>query len=156
MEITKIKVWTKVVKGNTIDHVRIAYNEGETETVVHKFGEDAIAAPEFYADIENLSPYVCKCCGISDDLKTAINVRDISIKPSEDKEGNETTQYTMDCSLKSGHATSSIKVSIQHKFIPEGFEDAVLSLINEAEEYVNGKRQQTELFDDSEEKYNAE
>lgn len=147
MKITKVKHWTKTVQSESVGHVRVAYTDGDSDIAVHQFGEGAEAEPEFYEAFDNMSPYVCKICGLPEELKTGIQVRDISISPSEDKEGSDTTEYRLTGSLKAGHATSTIIVSVQHKFIPEGFAEAVKWLTEKAEEYVQGVRQQTELFD---------
>ena len=145
MEITKVKYWSKVVQTETVDHIRIAYSEDDSEMSLHKFGDKAVAAPEFYAAFENFSPVICKTLGVDESLANAISLREISISQSEDKEGNDNTSYSLVCGLKSGHATTELKISINHKYIPEGFKEAVQDIIDEAEEYISGKRSQTEL-----------
>lgn len=149
MVITKAKYWTKAVQSENVEHVRISYidNEGNgTEITMHECGPNAVGTEEFYTAFANLPLYVCKICGLDDSLKTGISCRDISINPNEDKDGNDTTEYKLLCTLKAGHANAVLAVSIQHKFIPEGFEDAVLQLVKAAEKYVEGERNQLNAF----------
>lgn len=145
MEITKVKYWTKVVKQNTVDHIKISYKYSDGEFTVHKFGENDVAAPEFYAAFEDFSPIICKLCGLKESMASAFSLREISIANSEDKEGNDNSEYTMVYSLKTGHANTTIKTTINHKFLPEGFAEAIGNIVDEAEEYLNGKRSQTML-----------
>ena len=151
MDITKIKHWSNIVQNETIDHVLINYKEGDKIVNYHQFGENAVAAPEFYSDFENMSEMVCKVTGLPKKLSSAISVREVTIAKSEDKDGNDNTKYTITSGFKSGHASTTITTSVQHKYIPEGFDEAIQNLINETEEYIGGKRQQTDLFESKEE-----
>lgn len=147
MVITKAKFWTKAVQGENVEHVKIAYKDGDSETVIHEQGPNAVGTEQFYQAFWNLPLYVCKICGLDESLKTGIVCKDVSINPSEDKEGNDTTEYKLLCTLKAGHANAALAVSIQHKFIPEGFAEAIDQLVDEAEKYVDGERNQTNAFD---------
>lgn len=147
MDITNVKWWKKTVKGDNVDHVRIGYAEGDMEQSLHQFGDNAEAAPEFYKAFEAFSPIVTKTVGLPEKLATGIKVDSVSITYSEDKEGTENTKYALSCKVKAGHATAVLNVTTQHKFIPEGFEEAMTALVNEAADYVEGKRAQTELFE---------
>jgi len=154
MDITKIKYWTKAIKGENVEHVKIGYSDGDADNILHQYGVTAVALPSFYDAFNNLPIYVTKMCGLDEVLKTGIFVRDVSIDYSEDKDGNNTSRYTLFSTLKAGHANAVLVVSVQHKFIPEGFEDAINTLIDEAEKYIDGERQeeaQTDLFEDTEE-----
>ena len=145
MEITKVKCWSKVVQQDTVDHVKISYSEHGKDITLHEFGSNSTAAPEFYAAIKKFRESVCLSCGWNLDLAPSISVREISIKKSEDKEGNDNTVYTAISSLKAGHTTATLKTEVQHKYLPDGFEEAVKEIVEEAEEYVGGKRQQVEM-----------
>lgn len=152
MDITKIKYWTKAIKGENVEHVKIGYSDGDADNILHQYGVTAVALPSFYDAFNNLPVYVTKMCGLDEGLKTGIFVRDVSIDPSEDKDGNDTTRYTLIATLKAGHTNAVLAVSVQHKFIPEGFEDAISTLIDEAAKYVAGEREeeaQTDLFQDA-------
>lgn len=144
MQISRIKYWTKAVQGTNVEHVRIIYSEGDTEINLHESGEDARAHKDFYDKFSALSVYACRITHLDEELKTAIVVKDIKIETSADKEGNDTTVYTLLCSLKSGYANTTMCIKIQHKYVPENFGDAVEDLVKEAEEYVNGKREEPE------------
>lgn len=150
MEITKVKYWRKIVQGEGTDHVKIAYIEGDKEITMHQSGENATAAPEFYQGFKDMALPVCRACGLPEELATGIRVNSISLASSEDKEGNDNTTYTFSCTLKAGHARAELSVTIQHKFLPEGFEDAVVAITAQAEEYAKGTRGQTNLFDEAE------
>jgi len=156
MEITKVKHWSKMVQNETVDHVKISYSDGDKILDLHQVGMRATAAPEFYAAFENMTPVICAACGFKKQFETAIKLREISITRKEDKDGNDTTSYKMECSVKAGHANVSMTVTNQHKFVPEGFDGVVADLINEAEEYVGGKRMQTDAFESAEEEEQAE
>lgn len=145
MEITKVKWWKKTVKGETTDHVRIGYNENDKELSLHQFGENAKAAPAFYEAFKAFSPLVATAIGLPAKMASGLIVDSVSISYSEDKEGNENTTYTMSVKVKAGHAGAVLNVSMNHKYIPEGFEDALSDLVGEGEDYVNGIREQTEL-----------
>lgn len=145
MIIKKVKYWSKVVQNDVVDHVNVSYTKDNQDIVLHDFGNNSTAAPELYKYFDDLSPFVCLICGINKKLESAISVRDVSISPSEDKEGDDNTKYTIVSSLKAGTANATLTVSVNHKYIPEGFDDAINDLIVEAEEYVNGKRAQTAL-----------
>lgn len=154
MVITKIKYWSKAVAGGNVEHVRIAYidNEGNgTEITMHESGPNAVGTEEFYSAFANLPPYVCLICGLNEQYKTGIFCRDVSIAPSEDKDGNDTTRYDLMCTMKAGHANAVLAVSVQHKFIPEGFAEAIEQLIAAAEKYVEGERNQTNAFENKQE-----
>lgn len=149
MVITKIKYWSKAVADENVEHVRIAYidNEGNgTEITMHESGPNAVGTEEFYSAFANLPPYVCLICGLNEQYKTGIFCRDVSIAPSEDKDGNDTTRYDLMCTMKAGHANAVLSVSVQHKFIPEGFAEAIEQLIAAAEKYVKGERNQLNVF----------
>lgn len=150
MEITKVKHWRKIVQGEGTDHVRIAYIEGDKEITLHQSGENATAAPEFYEAFKAMALPICLACGLSEELATGIRVNSISLASSEDKEGNDNTTYTFSCTLKAGHARAELSVTIQHKFLPEGFEGAVVAITAQAKEYAKGTRGQTNLFDEAE------
>lgn len=145
MEFTLIKHWSKDLQNDTVNHVTISYTEDGSDITKHEFGSNSTAAPEFYAEFDNLAPLVCKICGLDKKYNSAVSVREVKIAHSEDKEGDDNTTYTLISSFKAGHATATLKVSINHKYIPEGFEDTIQSLSDEAEEYLGGKRAQTEL-----------
>lgn len=147
MEITRVKHWTKVVQSENVEHVLIGYDDGDSKHVLHQFDKCAIAAPEFYAAFNNLPVYVCKIMHVGEGLKNGIFVNDVSITKDEDKDGNNTSTYKIISRMKSGHANTCITVTVQHKYIPEGFEQAINALIAEAKEYIGGKREQLELFD---------
>lgn len=146
MEITRVKHWTKVVQSENVEHVLIGYNDGDSKHVLHQFDKLAIAAPEFYQAFYNLPVYVCKIMHVGEGLKNGIFVSDVSITKDEDKEGNNTSIYKLICRMKSGHANTVITVTVQHKYIPEGFEQAINALIAEAKEYIGGKREQVDMF----------
>lgn len=145
MDITKVKYWNKNVKQTSVDHVQISYGENENETTLHCHDDNSTAAPEFYAAFENFSPIICKTCGLKESLASALSLREISIAQSEDKKGDDNSKYTLVYGLKSGKANTTVKTVINHKFIPEGFEEALQDITDEAEEYIGGKRTQTEL-----------
>lgn len=147
MEITRVKHWTKVVQSENVEHVLIGYDDGDSKHVLHQFDKLAIAAPEFYQAFDNLPVYVCKIMHVGEGLKNGIFVNDVSITKDEDKEGNNTSIYKLICRMKSGHANTVISVTVQHKHIPEGFEQAINALIVEAKEYIGGKREQVDMFD---------
>lgn len=156
IKITKVKFWSKAVQGENVEHVKIGYKDLEGDQMIHKVGNTAVATEEFYNAFYNLPIYVCKICALDEELQNGIFCKDVSISPSEDKEGNDTTEYTLLCTLKAGHATAVLSVSIQHKFIPEGFDQAIQTLIREAEAYIEGKRGQIDAFNDAEEIQDAE
>lgn len=145
MEITKVKCWSKIVQQDKVDHVKISYNDHGQEITLHEFGNNSTAAPELYQAIDDLSEPICLACGWNLDLASSISVREITIKPSEDKDGNENTIYTVVSSLKTGHTTTTLKNVINHKYLPEGFEECISDICDEAKEYVEGKRAQVEL-----------
>jgi len=145
VEITQIKHWSKVVQNENVDHVTISYTDNGSDVTKHEFGNNSTAAPEFYNDFENLSEFVCKITGLSKDYESAIAVREVKIAISEDNDGNDNTKYTLIATFKSGHAITVLNVQINHKYIPEGFDEAIQNLINEAEEYICGKRAQVEM-----------
>lgn len=151
-----IKYWTKVVQQESVDHVQIKYSVDDKVIDVHQFGNKAVAAPEFYKALEDFSSFVCTAAGLSKDLASAISVREITIKPNEDSEGNDTTIYVVACDLKSGHTATALAIKVQHKFLPEGFGEAILDIVEEAEEYVNGKRAQVEMELDGESNENGD
>lgn len=151
MNITKIHYWKNVLQQDTVEHVRICYSVDGKEVNLHEFGNNTVAAPQFYKAMEDFSEHVVNTCGLSSDLVSAIKVRQINISPSEDKEGNNTTKYTIISSLKAGLANAVLTVEVQHKNIPDGFEDAMNDIIVEAEKYVEGERAQTRLnFEENE------
>lgn len=156
MVITKAKFWSKAVQGTNVEHVKIGYTDGDTETIVHEQGPCAVATEKFYNAFWNLPLYVTKICGLDEGLKTGIAIRDIALTPSEDKNGNDTTEYKLLCTLKAGHANAVLAVSIQHKYIPEGFELAMKNLIEQAEKYVAGERSQVELLQQKQEELQGE
>lgn len=145
MEITLIKHWSKVVQNNDVDHVTISYTDNGSDVTKHEFGNNSTAAPEFYNDFENLSPFVCKICSIERKYETAISVREVKISPSEDSDGEDNTMYTFVCGFKAGLATATLTVKVNHKNVPDDFDEAIRNLLNEAEEYLGGKRAQTKL-----------
>ncbi len=145
MQVTQIKYWSKLVQNEVVDHVTISYRDNGSDVIKHEFGNNSTAAPEFYNDFENLSPFVCKICSMDKKYESAISVRDVKIAPSEDKEGEDNTVYTLTAGFKAGLATATLKVSVNHKNIPENFDEAIQNLVNEAEEYLGGKRAQTEM-----------
>jgi hypothetical protein len=146
MEIKKAKFWSKSVQGENIEHVRIEYKDGDSIHVLHQFDKCAVAAPEFYDAFNNLPVYVCKMAGLGEGLKHGIFVSDVQIEKSEDKKGNETTIYKLICKLKAGYSNANLIVTCQHKYIPEGFAQAIKKLIDESKEYIAGKREQLDLF----------
>jgi hypothetical protein len=146
MEIKKAKFWSKSVHGENIEHVRIEYKDGDSIHVLHQFDKCAVATPEFYDAFNNLPVYVCIMAGLGEGLKHGIFVSDVQIEKSEDKKGNETTIYKLICKLKAGHSNVSLIVSCQHKYIPEGFDQAIKKLIDESKGYIDGKREQLDLF----------
>jgi hypothetical protein len=146
MEIKKAKFWSKSVHGENIEHVRIEYKDGDSIHVLHQFDKCAVATPEFYDAFNNLPVYVCIMAGLGEGLKHGIFVSDVQIEKSEDKKGNETTIYKLICKLKAGHSNVSLIVSCQHKYIPEGFDQAIKKLIDESKGYIDGKRDQLDLF----------
>lgn len=145
MEITKVKYWTKVVQQESVDHVNIEYSDKGRDMTMHEYGNNSQAAPEFYKAINQFSYSIAVACNLNDDLIDKISVREISIHPSEDKKGEDNTKYSIVASLKAGTSTATLKVEVQHKYVPEGFDDAIFAIVKEAEEYVGGKRAQTEL-----------
>lgn len=145
MEITKVKYWKKTVQQDVVDHVSIAYSENGKEVKVHEFGSNSQAAPDFYFNMESFSKCVAAACNLPDELIDKIAVREISIKKSEDKEGTDNTTYSIIASLKAGTTTAELRCTVQHKYLPEGFEDAMVKITNEAEEYIGGKRAQVSL-----------
>ena len=145
MEITQVKHWSAVVQNEDIDHVTIAYKDNGSDIKKHEFGNNSTAAPEFYGAFEDLSQFVCNIMGIEKKYESAVSVREVKIAQSEDNDGNDNTKYTIHFTFKSGHATTTCKIEINHKYIPENFDDAIQDLINEAEEYIGGKRAQVEM-----------
>jgi hypothetical protein len=146
MEIKKAKFWSKSVQGENIEHVRIEYKDGDSIHVLHQFDKCAVAAPEFYDAFNNLPVYVCKMAGLGEGLKHGIFVSDVQIEKSEDKHGNDTSIYKLICKLKAGYSNANLIVTCQHKYIPEGFAQAIKKLIDESKEYIDGKREQINLF----------
>lgn len=147
MEITHVKHWSKSIRGENVQHVLIGYNDGDSKHVLHQFDKTAIAAPEFYSAFNNIPVYACKIMHVGEGLKNGIFVNDVTIQKSEDKEGNNTSVYKLTCRMKSGHANTCITITVQHKYIPEGFEQAINALIKEAQEYIGGKREQVDMFE---------
>lgn len=145
MEIKHIKHWSKVVQNENVDHVTISYTDNGSDVTKHEFGNNSTAAPEFYVGFENLSPFVCKICSLDKKYQSAVSVREVKIAKSEDSDGDDNTTYALTCGFKAGHATVVFKVQVNHKYVPEKFDDAINTLVNEAEEYLTGKRAQTEL-----------
>jgi hypothetical protein len=152
MNITQVKHWSKTVNNEVVDHVTISYQENGSDVTKHEFGNNSTAAPEFYECFDKMAEYVCKICSIDEKYVSAISVREVKIAPSEDKEGDDNTVYSFTSGFKAGLATATLKVSVNNKYVPENFDDAIQDLINEAEEYISGKRAQVEMdFEPSEE-----
>lgn len=145
MKITKVKYWNKVVNNNMVNHVRIAYSNNGKDIILHEYGPNSEAAPEFYKAMEDFSDVVAEACNFPDEMIDKISVREISIHQSEDKEGEESTEYAIIFGIKSGTTNTTSKAELQHKYIPEKFLEGINSIINEAERYINGVRAQTEL-----------
>ncbi|MCK9599061.1 MAG: hypothetical protein M0R06_08480 [Sphaerochaeta sp.] len=145
MEITKVKYWSKVVQQESVDHVKIEYSDNGRDVTVHEYGNNSQAAPEFYKAMNDFSASVAAACNLPDEVIVKIAVREVSIHISEDKEGEDNTSYVIVASLKAGTSSVTLKVEVQHKYIPEGFADAIADIITEAEEYVGGKRAQVAL-----------
>jgi hypothetical protein len=145
MEITKIKYWTKVVQQESVDHVKIEYSDNGRDVTVHEYGNNSQAAPEFYKAMSDFSASVAAACNLPDEVVEKIAVREVSIHTSEDKEGEDNTSYVIVASLKAGTSSVTLRAEVQHKYIPEGFDDAISEIVTEAEEYVGGKRAQVAL-----------
>lgn len=144
--LTRIQHWQKTVKGDTVDHVKIAYKEGDKETTLHQFGEKAVPTPSFCKAFEAMNKPVRIGTGLPESVENGIRVRSISISYSEDKKtGDENTRYLVTCGLKAGHASVSLTVQMNHRYLPEGFEKAFRNLVKQANEYMSGKREQTRL-----------
>ena len=149
MNIEKVHIWKKVLQNDTVDHVEILYSEDSKTVNLHEYGENAIPAPEFFAAIENFSEFVVAACSLPEELTSAIKVRSVSIKQSEDKDFNNNSKYTVVSSLKAGNTTATLTIDVNHKYIPEGFEENLNAIVEEAKEYINGKRNQVEMnFDE--------
>lgn len=145
MNIEKVHYWKKVLQNDNVDHVAISYSEDGKAVTLHEYGNKAVAAPEFYAALENFSESVIAACSLPEELTSSIKVRSVGIKHSEDKEGSNNSVYTVVSSLKAGNTTATVTINLNHKYIPEGFEENLNAIIEEAEEYVNGKRSQVEM-----------
>lgn len=145
MNIIKVKYWSKVIQLKSVDHVKISFSDFGQETTIHEFGNNSTASPDFYKAMESFRESVCIACGWNLDLASSISVRELTIKPSEDKEGNDNTVYTVISSLKAGHTSATLRIDIQHKYLPDGFEDGINYIVEQAEKYVEGERAQTEL-----------
>ncbi|MDD5060693.1 MAG: hypothetical protein PHN44_00210 [Candidatus Marinimicrobia bacterium] len=145
MEITKIKYWTKIVQQESVDHVKIEYSDNGRDVTVHEYGNNSQAAPEFYKAMNDFSASVAAACNLPDELIEKISVREINIKIGEDKEGEDNTHYSIIASLKSGTTVTEIRATVQHKYIPEGFEDSILEIVAQAERYIKGERAQVAL-----------
>jgi len=156
MEITNVHQWSSTVQDESVPHVRVIYSDGNKVLNVHEFGEKAAAAPEFYKAFDDLSPQVVAVCCLPVELQPAIKVRSVKINPKDDKNGDDSTVYTICGTVKAGHASLSFDVSVNHKHVPEGFTEAIDSLIENAGEYVDGKRGALDLFKDREEIDRAE
>lgn len=142
MEVTKVKYWHKTVQNEVVDHVVICHENDGTITSIHS---NSTAAPEFYKAMEDFSIPFAAACNLPDELIEKISVREINIKIGEDKEGEDNTHYSIIASLKSGTTVTEIRATVQHKYIPECFEDSILEIVAQAERYIKGERAQVEL-----------
>lgn len=149
-QITSIKHWQKSGKGEVTDRVEIKYKEGNAEVVFHGYEK---ASPEFYKLFVELSKPVCTIGEFSyhEIERTAVTAVHISYKDVEEEDSIgviftakrklvATPQpLTFNTPLKkTDHKDPGQKLSAETWGIVE-------ALTAEAEDYIDGKREQTKL-----------
>jgi hypothetical protein len=151
MRITKIKHWKKVSKEETADHVQVDYRDGNMEVSLH---EEQRAAPEFYKLFNELSAHVCKICEFADHENDRTIVTGVSIKYIEQEDGEDTIGVVFTARRKLVASPQDLSFSTPIKFEKHNDKDQTLTaeclgivnaLTAEAEEYVDGKREQIEM-----------
>lgn len=157
MQITKIKQWDKSQNGEVVNHVEIHYSEGVKNIILH---DTRKASPEFYKLFKELSPHVCNICEFANHEAERTIVTGVSISYDESPEGDEIQRIIFTARRKlvatskplifntplmcSTHTDKAQELSAECFGIVE-------ALSAEAAEYIEGKREQLDLFDGNEE-----
>ena len=153
VQVKKIKQFKKLSGDDTVDHVVIAYSDGSLDVVLHTSGERA--APDFYKLFEELVPQVCMIAEFGDSEAGRTRVRSVSLSYHEDKEtGDAPMSVIFACERRLVATPQPLIFNTPSKFEQHNDQGQrmtneclgiVNALVAEAEEYIDGKREQTQL-----------
>jgi hypothetical protein len=169
MDITQIKQWSKIKKGKKgasdklVNHVRVKYKEGNKDIDLHEFdlpSRPARAVPEFYKCFDDLRVFVCDICEFPEEDSAKLRINGVSISWHEaTKNSDEKTGVIFSCSRSLDNGPNDLHFNTPLRYdthpdpgqcLPDGTMDIIEDLIEHAEKYVGGEREQAEMDLDQE------
>jgi hypothetical protein len=158
MQITKIKRSSKIKDGEEVKTVDISYVDGNKEVLFHGYAEPD---PEFHKLFDELSKHVCEICEFSDHEIGRNRVTGVSISytETEDTDDVQNIVFTVRRKLVASPQPLIYNTPLKHsehndpgqKLSADCFA-TVEALSAEAEEYIGGKKQQIDAFQEADKK----
>lgn len=160
--ITKIKQFAKTSQGSTVNHVIIQYQEGNATVTLHEYER---AAPEFYKLFADLSEHVNTICEFNTHEAERLTVEGVSLTFKEEENGDEKmgTVFTAKRKLFNSRNGLTINTPLKwdehkdpHQKLSQEAFATVEALTVEADEYIEGKREQVDHQKNADEIQKAE
>jgi len=152
------------IKVNSDDKIVLNYDEenknGDWDEYSMVCGEKAL--PEFYEAMKNLSSFVLDMCELPKGDSSKIRVKGVSFSYGGD---NDTMGATITASKLLTHSNTDLNLNTPHKIeefysengdenqlMPDGCAYALEELIKQAERFLDGEREQLDIFSEDAEK----
>lgn len=150
----------KKVKFSSDEKIHLSYEVKSTSGKISEFTlvSSEKAAPSFYQTLQKLRNSVLELCELPSNEESKIHVSGVSFSFAGD---NDTMGAVITAQRRLSNSNAPLNLNTPHKavepygdgkadakqLLPDECIDVLNGLIDEAEAYIEGKREQTDLFD---------